>query len=463
MGDVVLTYLHPHDISYSFHGSLVQLIGWDMAHDQRLDHWNAIQCGSGGLITARNKSVSDFLEADSEWLLVIDADMGFTPDALDRLLAVADPTDRPIVGGLCFAQKEISPDGSYGFRCEPRVTIFDWVSLAEGEPKRFVGRRHYPVNTLVQCAATGMAFVLIHRRVLERIRDEHGTWFDRVKGSDGELLGEDISFFLRAGALGLPVHVHTGVRTTHMKTMWLGEPDYWTWYPAEPARDETAVIVPVMGRPEHAEPFMASLRASTGLARAYAVCHDGDDPEVAKAWDHAGAEIVDVPAESISFAAKVNAGYRHTSGNVRPEPWVFIVGSDVRFRPGWLDQAQEVAYRYQAQVIGTNDLGNPRVIAGEHATHLLISRDYIEQTGASWDPPGTVCHEGYRHWFVDDEIVTAAKQRGVWQMASGSIVEHLHPAWGKAPNDDIYELGQASAKKDQQLFQWRLDRHVRAA
>lgn len=451
--DVVLSYLHPHDISYSFHGSLIQLIGWDIGNNRRIDHWNAIQCGSGGLVTARNKAVSDFLAGDGDWLLVIDADMGFEPDSLDRLLAVADAQERPIVGGLCFAQKEVSPDSTYGFRCEPRVTIFDWVSLAEGEPKRFVGRSHYPVNTVVQCAATGMAFVLVHRSVLERVG---GAWFDRIKGSDGELLGEDISFFLRVGSLGVPVFVHTGVKTTHMKTMWLAEPDYWTWFRPTPARDETAVIVPVMRRPHHADPFMASLRASTGLATCYAVCDPDDDAQ--EAWKEAGARIITNDSGLSSFAAKVNVGYRHTT-----EPWLFLAGSDVTFRPGWLDHAQHVAHAYQASVIGTNDLGNPRVTAGEHATHMLISRGYIDELGASWDGPGVACHEGYRHWFVDDEIVAAAKQRGEWQMALGSIVEHHHPAWGKAPMDDVYTLGQGASAQDRRRWEQRARKQARVA
>jgi hypothetical protein len=80
----------------------------------------------------------------------------------------------------------------------------------------------------------------------------------------------------------------------------------------------------------------------------------------------------------------------------------------------------------------------------------------VDEQGASWDGPKTVCHEGYRHWFVDDEIVTAARQRGVWAMAPKSVVEHLHPLWGGAEMDDTYRLGQAHAEEDKQLFEQRL-------
>ena len=135
---------------------------------------------------------------------------------------------------------------------------------------------------------------------------------------------------------------------------------------------------------------------------------------------------------------------------------MLLVGSDVHFYPGWLDQALAAAAPGPYHVVGTNDCGNPRVIAGEHATHMLIRRAYIDEVGASWDGPGIVAHEGYRHWAVDDEIVTAAKQRGVWAMALGSKIEHMHPMWGKAEDDKIYQLGQSFAEQDLKLFQERL-------
>jgi hypothetical protein len=214
---------------------------------------------------------------------------------------------------------------------------------------------------------------------------------------------------------------------------------------AQPATANVAVIVPVLNRPQNAEPFMRSLIASTGLAQVYAACSEEDD---AKAWEAAGATVV--RTEGTSFAEKVNEAYQWTA-----EPWVLLVGDDVRFRAGWLDHAQQVAINTGAKVIGTNDLANPRVMAGEHATHMLIARDYIDELGASWDGPGVVCAEAYRHWYVDDEIVTAAKQRNVWAPALASIVEHFHPMVDKAEDDETYRAGQASAGRDKLTFSKR--------
>jgi hypothetical protein len=260
------------------------------------------------------------------------------------------------------------------------------------------------------------------------------------------------------------------VKTTHQKTLWLSETDYFSQLAladlqeAVPAATEpTAIIVPVLGRPQNAKPFMESLRASGApMAKVYAVT-DHDDRETAEAWADAGAEVLiydgaevliyDFEDDPGTFAEKVNYGYGRTD-----EPWLFLAGDDVQFHPGWLDHAQH-ASRDGAHVIGTNDLHNPNVVAGEHATHMLIRRNYVDERGASWDGPGVVCHEGYGHWFVDNELVTVAKQRGVWTFAKHSKVEHLHPLWGLAENDATYELGQSKVEADKALFLDRVAAH----
>lgn len=409
--------------------------------------------GTDGLVAARNSVVRAFLDGPADWLLWVDSDMGFDEDAPYRLLQVADPVERPIVGGLCFVNREYAHDGMMGFRTRPVPTLYDWREDTDGVPK-FLSNPMYPVNALVRTAATGSAFVLIHRSVFERMAQtaegdpKFGEWYDRIRGHDGKHLGEDVSFCARAGLLDIPVFVYTGVRTTHFKNIWLGEADHWFRYVAPQATEQTAVIVPTLGRPQNADPFMTSLRASTGLATAYAVC-DADDPQSVEAWSAAGAQVI--VDNAVTFARKVNLGYAKTS-----EPWLFLVGDDVRFHAAWLDHAQHVADVLQADVVGTNDLGNPRVMRGEHATHMLIRRSYVDAVGGSWDGPGVVAHEGYRHWSVDDELVTAAKQRGVWQMALGSVVEHNHPLWGKGKDDPTYRIGPAHAEADRALFESRL-------
>jgi hypothetical protein len=465
MPKVAVGYVHSNAGRVtSFEESLLALRDFDRDNAELVTLKLAVRMGTDGLPAARNQIAAAFVNSDCDWLLMVDTDMGFEADSLYRLLEVAHPEKRPIVGGLCFTQRETHHDGMFGYRTVPTPTIFDWkVDPATGKPGH-MALMTYPVNAPVQCAATGTAFLLIHRSVFERVAETvvpgtdirmGPTWFDRTHGPAGGLMGEDISFCVRAALAEIPVVVHTGVRTTHFKHRWLSEVDHWQSYLPGPATQEVAVIVPVLRRPQNAEPFMRSLRASTGLATAYAVA-DADDLDTIAAWRAAGAQVIvadAVDGEPLrTFAKKVNLGYAKTA-----EPWLFVVGDDVRFHPGWLDHGQHVAEILEADVIGANGLGNERELRGEHAAHLLIRRSYVDEHGASWDGSGVVAHEGYGHWFVDDEIVTAAKQRGKWQMALGAVVEHRHPLFrADVSEDEVYALGQASAEADRDLFRSRL-------
>jgi hypothetical protein len=456
---VAVGYVHENEVSQSFHQCMMNLIGYDATHEGHITSdggWLSVRCfGGDALPQARNQLVTQFLETEAEWLMWIDTDMGFSPDTFYSLLAVAHPVERPIVGALCFAYKQGDPDGMGGYRNHIAPTVFDWATI-DGMTG-FVSRIGYPVNKVIRVAGTGGACVLVHRSVYEAIASAHGTvWYDRVENPThgNKLMSEDLSFCLRAGALNVPIYVHTGVKTTHHKQLWIGEQDYWQQITPCPATEATAVIVPVMRRPQNAKPFMESLRASTGMATVYAVC-DNEDTETIKAWQENGARKLLLPRSNDikspgTFAEKINYGFRLTK-----EPWVFAVGDDVRFRAGWLDHAQFVAGD-KFDVIGTNDLGNARVMAGEHSTHLLIRRSYVDTVGAGWDGPGIVAHAGYLHNFVDDEIVTAAKQHNVWAMAMGSRVEHMHPFWSKSDFDDVYRLGASSVDADKKLFTERL-------
>jgi len=214
------------------------------------------------------------------------------------------------------------------------------------------------------------------------------------------------------------------------------------------------ILVPVMRR-GMARPFMQSLAGSGApwIGSLVSACVYGEDEALAQEWLQAGAGAV--MCVGTTMPQKVNAGFRATH-----QTWALFVGEDVRFHTGWHAAAMAAAQGDRFSVIGTNDLGHPKVLAGEHATHFLLRRSYVDEHGAGWDEPGVMMHEGYRHWFADDEIVTAAKQRGVWTSAPDCVIEHMHPAWGKAPNDEVYALGARHEAADRRVFEARYARFV---
>ena len=331
-GSVLLGYLHGKEISSSFNRSLLDLITWDQTHDNHLLQWGAIKAEAMGIPDARNMLATQLLESPAEWLFMVDSDMGFDKESLDRLLAAADPSDRPVVGGLCFVQRETVSDGQGGWRWRPLPTMFLLQELPDGR-RGFVPRVHYLVDQMVRVHGTGAAFLLIHRSVIEQIGD---NWFDRVPGPDGALMGEDMSFCVRVTAREIPIYVHTGIRTTHQKTSWISDVDFWQSFDSPPASETVEVRVDGDGTD-----YLLSLRASTGLV-----------------------------------TGALSA-------------WVFLCDDRVRFKPGWLDHAQQVAWLYQAQVV-------------EIGPYHLVRRGWLES---------------YSDWLEK------AKADGVFQVSLASQVD----------------------------------------
>lgn len=227
---VALGYVHGAEVTHSWHQSLMAMVAHDVAHHQRLigGGWMATKYGTGGIVAARNDTARQFTHdmPHCDWLLWTDTDMGFEAKALDDLLDVADPGDAPIVGGLCFMMREVGMDGVGGYLVQPAPTVFQWhqVDGVSG----FRVERDYPRDTVHQVAATGSAFILIHKSAFQRIEEQYGpSWYSPVfNQSSQSWISEDLSFCMRANACEIPIHVHTGVKTTHYKSLWLDERVY---------------------------------------------------------------------------------------------------------------------------------------------------------------------------------------------------------------------------------------------
>ena len=208
-GKVVIGYVHPGQVSAFFAHSLVVTVAADMGAARRIvgveQEWS-----SANISDSRNAVVRRFLnDYDADWLWFIDADMAWDNNALEGLMAKCDAQSAPIVGGLCF--------GSSNGELFPTL-----YHLAEVDGEVTTVRVHeYTDNALNQVAATGAAFLMIHRSVLvamaEREFNSVFPWFQETHlGS--RPVGEDITFCLRAGQLGFSVFVNAGVKVGHHKS-----------------------------------------------------------------------------------------------------------------------------------------------------------------------------------------------------------------------------------------------------
>lgn len=221
-----------------------------------------------------------------------------------------------------------------------------------------------------------------------------------------------------------------------------------------------AILLPVLGRPHRVAPVLASIRSATPEATPVFVCSPGDHAErEAVARERAACLTVRWQPGPGDYARKINLAFRRVVGDGEgPVPygmddhaeWVFLGADDLVFRRGWLEACMRRHQATGACVIGTNDLGNSRTIVGRHSTHTLVHADYLECGTA--DRAGMILHEGYDHQFCDDELVQTAMWRGTFQHARSSVVEHLHPAWGKAKADPTYAKAERRVLDDRDLY-----------
>lgn len=275
---VVVAYIHSAETSPYFTRSLsltraADVYASDMGLRQRrivneIEEWS-----SANVSDARNKLTAQFLDARTadgatvgDWLLWVDADMQWGPDAVDRLMESAHPTERPIVGGLCFgmAHDELVP------------TIYQLARTDEGELCTY-RVASYERDSLVRCVATGAAFLLVHRSVLEAMREAKFNpafpWFQETQMGDRPC-GEDITFCLRAGQLGFPVFVDTRVKIGHHKSQLLTEDVYLKQAPP-PLDDRVGLVIPTRG--DHLDLLCAIIATSSLPPERVAVVWTGAD------------------------------------------------------------------------------------------------------------------------------------------------------------------------------------------
>lgn len=208
------------------------------------------------------------------------------------------------------------------------------------------------------------------------------------------------------------------------------------------------LLVPALSRPRNARPLVESIHANTEVPhRVIFLCSPGDYPQI-EAAQATGSLVVLVEGENCQYARKINEGCR-----VSEADFLFLGADDLRFHPDWDRAAIETFHAHGKPVVGTNDLGNATVMRGEHATHSLVHRSYLER--GTIDEPWKLLHEGYNHNWVDTEFIATAKKRDAFVFCAESKVEHMHPFWKKGKTDDVYAKGMKYYRRDHALYQAR--------
>ncbi len=466
---VAVAYVHQDEVHYSWHHSMTQLLAYDGANNGRI--WQggyvAIRCGTDGLAEARNTAVREFLaDSTAHWLWWVDTDMGFTPDTVDRLFAAADPAERPVVGALCFANREMSNDGMGGRRAVAAPVIMRWTH--DGDEAGFDTRWDYPADTLVRCDGVGAACVLIHRSVFEKVAEQYGpNWYSRARNpSTGAMISEDLSFCVRMMSLEVPVHVHTGVGTTHAKRIWLGEEDYWRQRALNPPpvtveqrdaavkRDWTVpryAIVPTHNRPQMLTALVASLGRQCDRI---VVLDNASTPPVDEEQLQTAAGVPVLVLRDEEQPPHLSRFWNVMLGAV--DEWadsdvydVAILNDDAVVPAGWYDACATALRGHDTAVIAHTASTTPPLLTELHndpgnrmAPHAFVIRGEL----------GHRADESLRWWYFDTDLDLRARISGGVLSVPGPRVINA-----RANTTTVGPLAEQAAK-DQTTFEAKWSR-----
>ena len=427
---VGVAYLHPGEVDAHFHNSLLRMVLHHLGSDVVLGSHLAMQAGSGGIAAARNEVVRNFLATDDEWLFWVDSDMGFEPDIIERLLRSADRQTRPIVGALAFGYAAI--DGTASGLGDPQYQLFPTIMQTTG-----VGTiqpvANYPRDRVVECDATGSACILIHRRVFERMAEQFdpaAPWYFRML-HQGLELGEDVTFCLRAKACGYPIFVDPRVKTSHRKPVFLTEELFDLHRALQPQAD-MVWVVPTRGRPDNAVELRRWHAAtSSGRSRLLFVV-DSDDPEL-EAYQATGVPLRVVDNDRRGMTGPLNQVAVELAESYR---YIGFMGDDHRPRSERFDQVLAEACGDFGLAYGDD------LLQGENLPTAVVMTSNIVRALGYMVPPAQ------DHLYLDDFWLTLGRELDSITYRPDVVLEHVHPAAGKAASDEGYEAVNSEAMYD---------------
>ncbi len=436
---VVAAYPHPTQVSARFHKSWDALRQHDFGHLRRIAEGGGHLANSSGanVTNARNEIVEAFLDRhDADWLWFIDTDMVFEPDILDRLVEAAHPTERPVLGALCFSIQD-------GFRACPTL----YTLREDGKAGRTY---NYPRDTMLR-TLTGSGCLLIHRSVLEGMRGKYPEaypWFQETS-TGGIPIGEDITFCIRAEAQGFPVHVDTSIKCGHEKTYVVSEDVYDAQKAAGMAETPTPDV------PTFAVIASKSRRAMlTRLLDQLApqvtetfVFDNGYDPPLEGAVAAAGLPLHVMWNKGLDLAAEAADGPHN----------VLIINDDVTVAPS-------LACLLGAVLRSAPNIGltfpYEKLDEGTWSVALAPLLEVAGQTITGWcfmlrGEDGYRFDEQFEWWYGDSDIEKQVRRDGRHVLAVGAGAVHHDPM--RSTLEDPERLAQARADEARFAEKWGID------
>lgn len=219
------------------------------------------------------------------------------------------------------------------------------------------------------------------------------------------------------------------------------------------------VLIPTYKRSHRVPGIVNNVLASSQLVDRIVFCVEEDDTAtidaVKSVHETCPKAMFVVNNRSRNYAGAINSAW--SARKSIPAKYWFAGADDLDFQPGW-DTEAVGKFNGWFGVVGTNDLLNPYVQQGSHATHYLVAADYLEKIGGVVDEGrGSFLYEGYVHNYTDTEFIGTAKMRAKFRPCLSSIVRHLHWSTGATPIDETVEKANAGYAADSELYDSRRD------
>jgi hypothetical protein len=211
------------------------------------------------------------------------------------------------------------------------------------------------------------------------------------------------------------------------------------------------VLVPTRGRPDAAVACQAAFEATRGdPATRLVFVVDDDDPQLASYLapreDHHLTVIRPPHATGTGMTAALNAGVRQTLLDWPHEGFLGFIGDDHRFRtPNWdVEFIKELSKPGIGFVYGYDKFWHE----GQIPTQVFMRAEICRRLG--WMAlPGT------KHLYLDNTWMLLGTESGSIKWRRDIIVEHMHPAVGKAEWDEGYKRvnDQSVYSHDRQVYE----------
>ena len=195
---------------------------------------------------------------------------------------------------------------------------------------------------------------------------------------------------------------------------------------------DLAVIVPSRGRPQNADRLWTAFEGCP-LAE-LVLCCDNDDPTLPLYREC-----------EVGPPARLVAWLNRAAADVLSDPdvrYVGFMGDDHLPRtPDWDAIVCDTLAELGTGIVYGNDL-----LQGERLpTAAFMTRDIVEALGYMAPPE-------LEHLYVDDAWLAWGRAIGRIRYLPDLIIEHVHPAAGKAPSDAGYETADACMTADAAAF-----------